>query len=75
MPPDDVRLGAYYDVTKLPDYGGDVFRHKSAKLVQLDVRDVHTTHICIIEDLCVRHYITTRSHILFITGRRTWTSG
>ncbi|KAJ7754887.1 hypothetical protein B0H16DRAFT_1316030 [Mycena metata] len=37
--PEDVKLGAYYDPSVLPDYGGSYFNHSKAKLVQLDVRD------------------------------------
>ncbi|KAJ7041588.1 hypothetical protein C8F04DRAFT_1252905 [Mycena alexandri] len=35
-----VKLGAYYDPSVLPDYGGSYFNHSKARLVQLDVRDV-----------------------------------
>ncbi|KAJ7019077.1 hypothetical protein C8F04DRAFT_976195, partial [Mycena alexandri] len=37
---DDVKLGAFYEPSVLPDYGGAYFNHQKAKLVQLDVRDV-----------------------------------
>ncbi|KAJ6447545.1 hypothetical protein C8R45DRAFT_1115834 [Mycena sanguinolenta] len=36
---DDIKLGAYYDPRLLEDYGGPLFRHANAKLVQLDIRD------------------------------------
>lgn len=35
-----MKLGAYYDPSVLPDYGGSYFNHSKARLVQLDVRDV-----------------------------------
>ncbi|KAJ7025254.1 hypothetical protein C8F04DRAFT_1212930 [Mycena alexandri] len=38
--PDDIKLGAFYEPSVLPDYGGAYFNHQKAKLVQLDVRDV-----------------------------------
>ncbi|TFK58512.1 hypothetical protein BDN72DRAFT_865873, partial [Pluteus cervinus] len=38
-PEDKVRLGALYDPSVLPDYKGDLFKHRRAKLVQHDVRD------------------------------------
>ncbi|TFK59636.1 hypothetical protein BDN72DRAFT_780458 [Pluteus cervinus] len=33
------RIGALYDPSILPDYKGDLFKHRRAKLVQHDVRD------------------------------------
>ncbi|TFK65643.1 hypothetical protein BDN72DRAFT_773063 [Pluteus cervinus] len=36
---DEVRLGAYYDPAVLPDYRGNLFKHRRAKLLQHDVRD------------------------------------
>jgi hypothetical protein len=36
---DDIKLGAHYEPSLLPDYGGSYFNHSKAKLVQLDVRD------------------------------------
>ncbi|KAJ6451380.1 hypothetical protein C8R47DRAFT_998517 [Mycena vitilis] len=36
---EDIKIGAHYEPTLLPDYGGAYFAHKKAKLVQLDVRD------------------------------------
>ncbi|KAJ7779035.1 hypothetical protein B0H16DRAFT_1711380 [Mycena metata] len=36
---DDIKLGAFYDPSVLPDYGGAYFNHLKSKLVQLDVRD------------------------------------
>ncbi|KAJ7699759.1 hypothetical protein B0H16DRAFT_1749280 [Mycena metata] len=38
--PDDIKLGAFYEPSILPDYGGSYFNHTKAKLVQLDVRDI-----------------------------------
>ncbi|KAJ6476676.1 hypothetical protein C8R47DRAFT_1075544 [Mycena vitilis] len=38
---EDTRLGAHYEPTLLPDYGGPFFNHVRSKLVQLDVRDVN----------------------------------
>ncbi|KAJ6560616.1 hypothetical protein DFH09DRAFT_1364770 [Mycena vulgaris] len=35
----DIKLGAHYEPSLLPDYGGPYFNHVKAKLVQLDVRD------------------------------------
>ncbi|KAJ7020411.1 hypothetical protein C8F04DRAFT_974322 [Mycena alexandri] len=37
----DIKLGAFYEPSVLPDYGGAYFNHQKAKLVQLDVRDMH----------------------------------
>ncbi|KAJ6448506.1 hypothetical protein C8R47DRAFT_1228433 [Mycena vitilis] len=38
---EDIRLGAHYEPTLLPDYGGPYFNHVKSKLVQLDVRDIN----------------------------------
>ncbi|KAJ7036750.1 hypothetical protein C8F04DRAFT_953370 [Mycena alexandri] len=38
---EDIKLGAFYEPSVLPDYGGAYFNHLKAKLVQLDVRDIH----------------------------------
>ncbi|KAJ7819543.1 hypothetical protein B0H13DRAFT_1661360 [Mycena leptocephala] len=43
--PSDIKLGAHYEPTLLPDYGGAYFNHIKAKLVQLDVRDVQNNLI------------------------------
>jgi hypothetical protein len=37
----DISLGAFYDPRLLPDYGGPIFRHKSARLVQRDIRNMN----------------------------------
>jgi len=34
----EIHLGAYYNPRLLPDYGGELFRHHDAKLMQHDVR-------------------------------------
>ncbi|KAF8233469.1 hypothetical protein L208DRAFT_1266596 [Tricholoma matsutake] len=36
----DIYVGAHYNPRLLPDYGGNLFRHHEAKLVQHDVRDI-----------------------------------
>ncbi|KAJ6568173.1 hypothetical protein B0H10DRAFT_2238259 [Mycena sp. CBHHK59/15] len=36
---DDVQLGVFYDPRVLEDYGGLMFQHVNAKLLQLDIRD------------------------------------
>jgi hypothetical protein len=36
----EIHLSAYYNPRLLPDYGGDLFHHNTAKLVQHDVRDI-----------------------------------
>ncbi|KAJ7633385.1 hypothetical protein DFH06DRAFT_991055 [Mycena polygramma] len=38
--PADIKLGAHYEPSLLPDYGGSYFNHNKAKLVQQDVRDI-----------------------------------
>jgi hypothetical protein len=36
---DEIYISAYYDPHLLPDYGGELFQHQQAQLVQRDVRD------------------------------------
>ncbi|KAJ7459324.1 hypothetical protein FB451DRAFT_1046152 [Mycena latifolia] len=36
---DEIKLGAHYEPSLLPDYGGSFFNHVKSKLVQHDVRD------------------------------------
>ncbi|KAJ7677863.1 hypothetical protein DFH06DRAFT_1121427 [Mycena polygramma] len=42
---EDIKLGAHYEPSLLPDYGGAYFNHTKAKLVQQDVRDVNNNLI------------------------------
>ncbi|KAJ6461570.1 hypothetical protein C8R47DRAFT_1080539 [Mycena vitilis] len=42
---EDIKLGAHYEPSLLPDYGGAYFNHTKAKLVQQDVRDVQNNLI------------------------------
>ncbi|KIL57048.1 hypothetical protein M378DRAFT_181766 [Amanita muscaria Koide BX008] len=37
---EEISVGAFYDPRLLPDYGGNLFHHQAAKLVQHDVRDI-----------------------------------
>ncbi|KAJ7601313.1 hypothetical protein DFH06DRAFT_1353404 [Mycena polygramma] len=42
---EDIKLGAHYEPSVLPDYGGSFFNHNKAKLVQHDIRDVQNNLI------------------------------
>ncbi|KAJ7891180.1 hypothetical protein B0H13DRAFT_1524774, partial [Mycena leptocephala] len=39
---DEIQLGAFYEPSLLPDFGGDYFNLVKNKLVQHDIRDVHS---------------------------------
>ncbi|KAJ6473623.1 hypothetical protein C8R47DRAFT_987327 [Mycena vitilis] len=41
----EIKLGAHYEPSLLPDYGGPYFNHTKAKLVQQDIRDVQNNLI------------------------------